>query len=149
MTSAIKIVCPDCGSVNRVPGDRSRTQARCGSCHHALFNAHPIAVDEAGFQRHLRSNSIPILVDIWAPWCGPCRMMTPAFESAATELEPQIRLLKLNADEAPNVSTQLGVKGIPALYLFYDGAVIAQTVGAMTADSIMKWTRNHLPQHAS
>ncbi len=143
------IVCPACGSVNRVPSDRPATAARCGSCRRALFDAHPAAVDEAGFQKHLRSNSIPVLLDVWAPWCGPCRMMAPAFEHAAAVLEPRVRLLKLNADEAPNVSAQLGVRGIPAMYLFHNGAVVAQTAGAMQAEAIVRWTRDHLRQAVS
>lgn len=149
MSIATHIVCPACGAVNRVPDERPATEARCGGCHHALFDAHPAAVDEAGFQRHLRSNGIPVLLDVWAPWCGPCRMMAPAFERAAALLEPRVRLLKLNADEAPNVSAQLGVRGIPAMYLFRNGSVVAQTAGAMPTEAIVRWTRDHLLLPAS
>lgn len=138
------IVCPHCAAVNRVPPDRPASAARCGGCHQALFDAHPTAVDEVGFERHLRGNSIPVLLDVWAPWCGPCRSMTPAFERAAATLEPQVRLLKLNADEAPNVSARLGVRSIPAMYLFSGGSVLAQAAGAMPADAIVRWTRDHL-----
>jgi thioredoxin 2 len=144
MSDFMHIVCPQCPAVNRVPAIRPAEAAKCGSCHHALFDAHPAAVDEAGFERHVRSNSIPVLLDVWAPWCGPCRAMTPAFERAASVLEPHVRLLKLNGDEAPNVSAQLGVRSIPAMYLFQNGVPVAQTVGAMQADAIVRWTREHL-----
>ena len=142
--STSRIVCPACGAINRVPDERPTTEARCGACHQPLFQAHPAEVDENGFERHVRANSIPVLLDVWAPWCGPCRTMAPAFERAAALLEPRVRLLKLNADDAPNVSAQLGVRGIPAMYLFRDGAVVAQTAGAMQAEAIVRWTRDHL-----
>jgi thioredoxin 2 len=144
MSSAAHIVCPHCGTVNRVPSERRAEAARCGGCHQALFDAHPAAVDEAGFERHMRANSIPVLLDVWAPWCGPCRTMAPAFEQAAVALEPQVRLLKLNADEAPNVTAQLGGRGIPAMYLFRGGSILAQAAGAMSTDAIVRWVHIHL-----
>jgi thioredoxin len=134
--------------LNRVPAERPAEAARCGGCHRPLFHAHPTAVDEAGFERHVQSDSIPVLLDVWAPWCGPCRAMAPAFERAARVLEPQDRLLKLNADEAPNVSARLGVRGIPAMYLFRNGAVVAHAAGAMAAEAIVRWTRDQLARSA-
>lgn len=144
MADLSRVVCPHCGAVNRIPPDRPAAAAKCGGCKAALFTGHPAEVNEAAFERHVRSNSMPVLVDMWAPWCGPCRTMAPQFERAATVLEPGVRLLKLNADTAPNVSTQLGVRGIPALFLFRDGKVAAQTSGAMASDAIVGWVRQAL-----
>jgi thioredoxin 2 len=149
MSGSRQIVCVACGTLNRVPAARSAAAAHCGNCHHALFDAHPVAVDEAQFEKHLRSGDVPLLLDVWAPWCGPCRVMGPQFERAAAALEPDIRLLKLNADEAPNVSARLGVRGIPAMFLFRNGSVLAQTTGAMSADAIVRWARGHLATHPS
>jgi thioredoxin 2 len=130
--------------LNRVPAGRPELQAKCGGCHTALFNGHPAAVDEVGFEWHLRNDGIPLLLDVWAPWCAPCRTMAPAFEGAAAALEPQFRLLKLNADEAPRVSANLGVRGIPALFLFQGGRTLAQTAGARDANAIIGWARDNL-----
>ena len=146
-TLITRIVCPGCGAINRVAKDRSPLAAKCGACHQALFNRRPIEVDEAGVELHFRANDIPVLLDVWAPWCGPCRTMGPQFERAASSLEPEVRLIKLNADEAPNASARLGVRGIPAMFLIHRGAVVAQTAGAMSADAIVRWTRNNLPTH--
>jgi thioredoxin 2 len=145
MIDATILVCPRCAALNRVPADRPALQAKCGGCHAALFDGQPAMVDEAGFERHLRHDGIPLLLDVWAPWCGPCRSMTPMFERAAAVLEPQVRLLKLNADEAPDVSARLGVRSIPALYLFHRGRTLAQTAGARDANAIVGWAREHLP----
>jgi len=150
MPEPVQVVCPHCDTINRLPADRLADAPRCGKCRAALFEGRPASLSEARFQRHLHHSGIPLLVDFWASWCGPCRTMAPAFKRAAAELEPQVRLLKLNADEAPNVSARLGVRGIPAMYLFQNGAVVAQTSGAMPAESIVRWTRDHLPQrHAA
>lgn len=138
------IVCPACGTLNRVPSGAQAASGKCGQCKGWLFDSHPVAVDEAGLDRHVRSNSIPVLVDIWAPWCAPCRQMAPQFEKAASMLEPSVRLLKLNADESQATCARLGVRGIPALVLFQKGAVSASTAGAMGADAIVRWATGSL-----
>ena len=141
------IVCPHCAATNRVPAGKPSGGAKCGACHAALFTGHPAAVDAAGFAKHV-GGDIPVLVDVGAPWCGPCRVMGPMFEAAAVELEPQVRLLKLNADEAPQVAAQFNVSGIPALLLLRGGRLVARTAGVMDTNHIVSWTRGHLAQAA-
>jgi len=143
-SSARHVVCPACGATNRVPLDKPADAARCGSCKAALFAAAPVAVDTDRFRKHLKGNDIAVLVDVWAPWCGPCRTMAPNFEKAAAALEPDVRLLKLNADEEGALARDLGVSGIPALILFRNGQPVARTAGAMPAEAIVSWTRENL-----
>jgi thioredoxin 2 len=140
MSAGRQVVCGHCGKINRLPADRAPAAARCGSCHQPIFSGHPIEVDEEGFGRHVGNSDIPVLVDVWAPWCGPCRAMAPMFERAAHELEPGVRLLKLNSDAAPSLSSKLGISGIPTLLLMRGGREIARTSGAMDARSIVAWT---------
>lgn len=139
--------CPACGTGNRI-GERDPAAAKCGRCGAKLFNGAPIEVGDAEFEAHLRMTVGPVLVDIWAPWCGPCRMMGPHFAEAARRLEPQIRFLKLNADEAA-APAKLGVRSIPTLVLFDDGHEIARQSGAMTADQLIGWLKRHVDITAS
>jgi thioredoxin 2 len=148
MSEGRHIVCGNCGRINRVVADRDAMAARCGACHQPLFTGHPIEVDEAGFERHVARSDIPLLVDVWAPWCGPCRAMAPMFERATAELEPHVRLLKLNADKAPAVSSQLRISGIPTLLLLKDRHEISRSSGAMDTARIVAWTRSNLASQA-
>ena len=149
MSTNRQIVCGHCGQINRVPSGRPAAAAGCGSCHRPLFEGRPIEVDGQGFGRHVANSDIPVLVDVWAPWCGPCRAMAPMFEQAARQLEPDVRLLKLNADTAPDASSRLRISGIPTLLLMQGGREISRSAGAMDARSIVAWTRSALAESAS
>lgn len=135
------VVCPHCLTVNRVPAARPASQAKCGHCHRPMFEGKPAVASTEGFDRHRTSGDIPILVDLWAPWCGPCRAMAPAFERAAAQLEPDYRLLKVNIDEEPALAERYQVRGIPLLMLFAGGNPIAQNAGAMDTAGIVRWAR--------
>lgn len=141
MAETRHVLCPGCRAVNRVPDDRPAAAAKCGACHLPLFAGRPVEVDEAGLAAHLRQDELPVLVDMWAPWCGPCRTMAPLFEQAARALEPDFRLLKLNVDEAPATASRLGIRGIPALFLFRGGRVLGHTAGVQGTDTIIRWAR--------
>lgn len=138
------VVCPHCAATNRLPEGRPASAAKCGKCGAALFEGHPADVSGEIFTRQIERSTIPVLVDVWAPWCAPCRMMAPAFAAAAAELEPQVRLVKLNSDVEQAVAAQLGISGIPTLLLFRGGREIARQSGAMSASQIVQWTKQHL-----
>jgi thioredoxin 2 len=144
MAGSRHVVCPHCATTNRVPRDKPAREGRCGACHEPLFEGRPVPVDGAAFSRHRNKNDIAVLVDVWAPWCGPCQAMAPMYERAAAELEPEVRLLKVNADEEPQIAAELGVSGIPTLFLIQGGRVVAHTAGAMDTRRIVAWARAHL-----
>lgn len=142
------VVCDKCGGVNRLPPSKPALAAKCGKCSAKLFDGHPKDVSGDLFERQITRGSVPVLVDVWAPWCGPCKMMAPAYEAAAHELEPNVRLIKLNSDAEQAIAARLGIRGIPTMILFSGGKEVARVSGAMAASQIIQWTRGSLSKSA-
>jgi len=141
MNQPVHIVCPHCVTTNRVPGLRLVEHPNCGHCKQALFTAHPVALTSTNFERHLKVDDLPLVVDFWAPWCGPCRAMAPTFEQAAAQLEPHFRLAKLNTDEQPDIAGRYDIRSIPTLIVFKLGREVARQAGALPASTLVDWIR--------
>ncbi len=144
MTQAIHIVCPHCDAINRVPEDKLDQKPTCGKCKKPLFTGHPVELTDRNFARHIEKNGLPVVVDFWAPWCGPCKMMAPHFESAAAQLEPRVRLAKLNTEQAQQTAARFGIRSIPTLAVFKNGREVARQAGAMDARSLINWIQSQL-----
>ena len=129
MAHPVHVVCPHCSAVNRIASDRPAEEAVCGSCKARLFPGQPVALTAQTFNKQIERNDVPVVVDFWAPWCGPCRAMAPVFERAAKELEPRARFAKVNVDEEPALASRYGVRGIPTLIVFDHGKVREQHAG--------------------
>ena len=145
MTATRLVACPHCNTLNRVPMSRLAESPNCGKCAGALFVGHPLALDAVGFHAHAERADLPLLVDFWAPWCGPCLAMAPQFEAAAAQLEPAMRLAKLDTEAQPALAGRFGIRSIPTLVLFRQGRELARQAGAMGAADIVRWARHYLP----
>ena len=138
----MELVCPDCSAVNRVPDDRLGEQPVCGRCGHELLAVVPRELDETGFERMIERHGMPVVVDFWAPWCGPCRAMAPQFEAASRQMSGRATFVKVNTDVEPDVASRMGIRGIPTLAVFAGGREIGRVSGAMPAADLVRWVES-------
>ena len=133
------IVCPHCDAINRLPENKLDAGGKCGSCHRPLFTGEVLALDGQRFNRHIQKSEIPVLVDFWASWCGPCKMMAPVFAQLAQEMEPRLRLIKVNTETEQQLAGQFNIRSIPTLIMFKDGKEHARIAGAMDKQNLLAW----------
>lgn len=140
----MQLVCPHCSAINRLPENKPPLSAACGKCHQSLFTGEPLDVDHQQFQRHLSKSELPLVVDFWASWCGPCQMMAPAFRQVATQIEPRARLLKVNTEQQQSLAAAYGIRSIPTLMVFSQGQEAARMSGALDASSLLGWINQNI-----
>jgi thioredoxin 2 len=144
MSDTLHIVCPACASVNRLPASKLEEGPKCGKCKSRLFNGEPVELTNATFDQHISRSDIPVVVDFWAPWCGPCKMMAPAFVRAAAQLEPQVRFAKVNTDQEQGIAGRFNIMSIPTLAIFQAGREVARQTGALDMNRLVSWVQAHI-----
>ncbi|WP_417489659.1 thioredoxin TrxC [Maricaulis sp.] len=144
MTDTFHIICPACQAKNRIPTARRSAGPTCGACKAPLFPDEPFELDEARLNKHLRNDEVPLVVDFWAPWCGPCKMMGPMFADASRRMSPGVRFAKLDTEQHQSVGSRFQIRGIPLIILFEKGKEVARHAGAINADQIAGWVRQSL-----
>jgi thioredoxin 2 len=144
MSQSKHVVCSSCLTTNRVPDDKLAAGGVCGKCGKPLFNKKPIELTSGNFDKIIANNELPVMVDFWAPWCGPCKMMAPVFEQAAQQLEPNMLLAKLNTENEQSIAARFGIRSIPTIAIFRGGRVVAQQAGAMDMGSLTRWAQAQL-----
>jgi thioredoxin 2 len=137
----VRVVCPHCATTNRIPRARLGDGPKCGGCKEPLLPRRPFELTKATFDRQVAMTDLPLVVDFWAPWCGPCRMMAPAYEQAAARLAPGVRLAKLNTEDEPDLATRFGIRGIPTLIAFKNGRELARQSGAVDLPRLLDWIK--------
>jgi thioredoxin 2 len=144
MSELLHIVCPSCDAINRVLEARLDGTPRCGKCKQPLFNAAPVELHAGNFGKHVGRSDIPVVVDFWAPWCRPCKMMAPVFAQAAAQLEPRVRFAKVNTEADQSLAMQFGIRSIPTLAIFKQGRETTRQAGAMDRNTLSRWIHSNI-----
>ena len=138
-TPTLHLVCPKCNATNRVPSDKLQAELSCGQCHGALLSAHPDNLGEAAFNAQIAKSDLPVVVDFWAPWCGPCRMMAPAYEKVSQDMQGRARFVKVNTEDEQGLAAKHHIRSIPTLAVFAGGRELARQPEAMSAPDLARW----------
>lgn len=142
MSDKTKVVCPHCSAVNRIPSARLADKPKCGKCKKILFTGKPIELTDQNFSKVIANSGVPVVVDFWAEWCGPCKMMAPAYAEASAQLEPSVILAKLNTEVAQQTAGRFAIRSIPSIVMFKEGKEVARQAGALSAQQIVQWVNS-------